>query len=273
MPSPSFLNRWHRGRLSIAATLAATLAGTLVLASCGESPTANAPKLVIIGSASQTAVESATRQTELPSWIAWFAPRVAHAQGPTSGSPTALKMSFYTLYLSTNADCTSPVLARDYGSTPTEVNLYTNPTLFSADPPNGTYNCVIFKATDLIKITPDAAAGAAWPGRCATGVEATTDLYRAPDTDFRDLAGATVAARGTRGAPVADVVYFFATTNPAALASRVGAPSVNQTVPLTAPLVVPGRMTLYVDATNGLLGALDGTTPYCAMENGTMGFR
>lgn len=105
------------------------------------------------------------------------------------------------------------------------------------------------------------------------GVETTTDVYRAPDTDFRDLAGAAIPARGTRAVPVADIVYFFATTHGAAATGRAGGPSATQVLPLATPMIVPGQTTLYVDATNGMLGDVEDGVSYCVAEAGKIGFR
>jgi hypothetical protein len=115
---------------------------------------------------------------------------------------------------------------------------------------------------------PDAAAQAALPAHCRVGTEYTTDLYRAPDSDFRRPDGSAITARGSRVAPVADRVFFYASTDRAAVAARPGGPSAQQTVPLASPLVVPGQTTLYVDATNGLLGDTEDGASFCVVEAG-----
>jgi hypothetical protein len=262
-------------RCGIAA--AALLTAVALLGSCGGSsesppPAPQAPTFVVKGSPSR--VQTAGWQPRLVErLLAAISPRPAQAQVMTAGSPTSLKLRLYALYLSPNPDCSAPLIVADYGTSPREVDMYTDPTLFEATPPNGTYPCLIIKFSDLIRMTPDAAAAAAFPGRCTAGVETTTDIYRAPSTDNRDPSGAPIVARGSRTAPVEDITYFFATTDVAAARGRPGGPGPNQTAPLAAPMVVPGRTTLYVDFTNGVLGGNELGVTYCVVEQGQIGFR
>ncbi len=261
-------------RVARAAALGGVLA--VALAACGggsDSPPPAGPSLTVKGSASRTATAAA------PSWyqrlFAWLAPRSAHAQAGPTGSPTSMKLRFYSLQISQNADCSGPYTVVQTFDPPREVNLFDNPTLFEGSPAAGTYRCLIFEADDLLKIVPDAVARAAFP-QCRTlppGSEYTTDLYRAPDNDFRRPDGSVITAAGTRAAPVANRVFFFATTNPGAATGRSNGPSPNQTVPLASPLVVPGQTTFYLDATNGVLGGVDDGTGFCVVEAGVMGFR
>lgn len=226
---------------------------------------------MVKGSASRTATAAA------PAWrdslLAWLAPRSAQAQVVTAGSPTSMVMRFHSLQISANADCSGPYTTVQTFDPPREVDLVTNPTLFEGSPPAGTYRCVIFEADDLLAIRPDAAAQAAFPGRCVVGNTHVTDLYRAPDSDYRRPDGTLILAAGTRAAPVRQRVFFFATTDRAAATARTGGPSINQALPLSTPLVVPTRTTLYLDATNGLLGGVEDGVNFCAVEAGVMGFR
>jgi hypothetical protein len=222
------------------ATLVALAAASL-LSACGgggDAPPAGPSTLVVTGSTSSVATAAA------PAWrerlLAWLLPGAAHAAAVTAGSPR-------------------------------EFNLFDAPTLFAGTPAAGTYRCLIFEADDLKTIVPDAAAQTAFPAHCRVGTEYTTDLYRAPDNDFRRLDGSVITARGSRAGPVRDRVFFYASTNHAAVTAR--GPSLRQTLTLTAPLVVPGRTTLYVDATNGLLGDVEDGIGFCVVEAGVMGFR
>ncbi len=251
---------------------------SLTLAACGggdsSPPPAPASTLVVTGSASRTSTAAAPSWRDR--WLAWLAPRPAQAQSSppaTAGSPTSMVMRFHALSISANADCSGPYTTVQSFDPPREVDLVTNPTLFEGSPPAGTYRCVIFEADDVLAIRPDAAAQTAFPGRCVVGNTYETDLYRAPDTDFRRPDGTSITAVGTRAAPGRQRVFFFATTDRTAATSRAGGPSPNQTVTLASPLVVPTQTTLYLDATNGLLGDVEGGVPFCVVENGEMGFR
>jgi hypothetical protein len=252
------------------ATLVALAAASL-LSACGgggDAPPAGPSTLVVTGSTSSVATAAA------PAWrerlLAWLLPGAAHAAPVTAGSPTVLRLRFHSLWISPYTDCREPTVVQTYDP-PREFNLFDAPTLFAGTPAAGTYHCLIFEADDLKTIVPDAAAQTAFPAHCRVGTEYTTDLYRAPDNDFRRLDGSVITARGSRAVPVRDRVYFYASTDRAAVTAR--GPSIHQTLPLTAPLVVPGRTTLYVDATNGLLGDVEDGIGFCAVEGGVMGFR
>jgi hypothetical protein len=265
-------------RLFRAAALAGALSVTLVACGGGDDPAPAppppaGPSLVVKGSASRTATAAAPGLVQR--LFAWLAPRSAHAQASPTGSPTSMKLRFYSLQISPNADCSGPYTVVQTFDPPRELNLFDNPTLFEGSPAGGTYRCVIFEADDLLKIVPDAVARAAFL-QCRTlppGSEYTTDLYRAPNNDFRRPDGSVIVAAGTRAAPVANRVFFYASTDRAAANARSGGPSVNQTVPLASPLVVPGQTTFYLDATNGVLGGVDDGTGFCVVEAGVMGFR
>lgn len=258
------MGTWCKPALKIVAGVLA-----LSLAGCGGGG-GDAPTLVVKGSASAVATVSASWWQRL---LALAGLGAVHADVTTAGSPTVLKMRFHALRLSANADCSAPYLTVQVFDPPREFDLVAAPTLFEGSPPPGTYRCIVFEADDHLAVVPDAVAQAAFPGRCRAGVEHVTDLYRSGDPPFRDLAGATIAARGSRGAPVVDRVHFFATTDPAAAQARSGGPAATQTLPLTSALVVPGRTTLYVDATDGLLGDTEDGVDYCVVEAGRMGFR
>ena len=83
---------------------------------------------------------------------------------------SSLKLQVYSVMLSTSAQCTSPVTVFS-SATATEVDFLTAPTLGSGNPPDGTYQCVIIKMSDLIKFTPSATAGL-----CTAGTQDTADV-------------------------------------------------------------------------------------------------
>lgn len=264
--------------LSRAAAAPALAALAFALSACGggsdaSAPPASGPTLVVKGSASRSATAAA------PTWgdrlLARLGPRPAHAQTPpaTAGSPTSMQMRFYALLVSANADCSGPYTTVQAFDPPREVDLVANPTLFEGSPPAGTYRCIIFEADDILAVRPDAAAQAAFPGRCLAATTHQTDLYRAPDADYRRPDGTPIIAAGTRAAPVRQRVYYFATTDRAAATARAAGPSATQTLPLASPLIVPTQTTLYFDATNGLLGGVEDGVSFCVVESGVLGFR
>lgn len=258
--------RW--AQRSVCAVVAA-----MSMAGCGGGSGADEPDLVVRGSSSRTGVAAASPAWWMR-WWAWLPMSGAVAQATTpTGSPLSMRLRLYALWVGTQADCSGPYTLVQRYEGGREFDLVASPTLFAGDPPAGSYRCIVFEADDRLVVRPDAVAAAAFPGSCRSDADAVTDLYRAPDTDFRTPEGATISAQGSRAAPVTDRVYFFATTDVGAATARPNGPSPNQTVALSSPLVVPGRTTLYLDATNGLLGGEEDGTAFCSVENGELGFR
>lgn len=187
---------------------------------------------------------------------------------------SSLKLQVYSVMLSTSAQCTSPVTVFA-SATPTEVDFLATPTLGSGNPPDGTYQCVIIKMSDLIKFTPSASAGL-----CAAGTQYTADVCRSDNsgmTQAPDAVGAPSACNGTDAAPVSDAVYLYLTTNAAAgsgggstFMQPTGAASPNG-LNLTAPLVIAGaaKSKFVVNAT-GKVGD-DGIS--CGMNPPVFGFQ
>jgi hypothetical protein len=185
----------------------------------------------------------------------------------TLGSPTEVRLNFYSVYLSENEDCSNPIIVQDYGNLPVQKNLSTGETLFEGNPPAGEYKCMILKMQDIVSFKPDAVAQAAWPGVCSEGLHAF-DIYRASSDDIPwiDIEGNDIVGHGEDEAPVADVVYIYATTNLAALGNE----SENQSLELTSGLTLPSTQTFYVDFTDGVSGMGN----KCNLEKSeSMGFR
>src|SRR4051812_21011166 len=69
------------------------------------------------------------------------------------GDPSSLKVKVFAVFASTSAQCTSPtqVFLNNSGDF---VDFLKGPTLGGGDLPDGTYNCVIIKMSDIIKHTP-----------------------------------------------------------------------------------------------------------------------
>src|SRR3982750_4341402 len=121
---------------------------------------------------------------------------------------SSLKLQVYSVMLSTSPQCTSPVTVFS-SATPTEVDFLATPTLGSGNPPDGTYQCVIIKMSDLIKFTPMTSAGL-----CTAGTQYTADVCRSDNggmTQAPDPVGAPNACRGTDAEPVPDSVYLYLT--------------------------------------------------------------
>jgi hypothetical protein len=187
---------------------------------------------------------------------------------------SSLKLQVYAVMLSTSPQCTSPVTVFS-NAAPTEVDFLAAPTLGSGSPPDGTYQCVIIKMSDLIKFTPSTTAGL-----CSAGTQYTADVCRSDNggmTQAPDAIGAPSACSGTDAAPVSDAVYLYLTTNAAAgtgggntFMPPTGATSTNG-LNLTAPLVIAGiaKSKFVVNAT-GKVGD-DGVS--CGMNPPVFGFQ
>ncbi len=185
---------------------------------------------------------------------------------------SSLKLQVFSVMLSTSPLCTSPVTVFS-SVAPTEVNFLSTPTLGGGNPPDGTYECVIIKMSDLIKFTPSSSGGS-----CAAGVEYTADVCRtdnggmtqAPDT------GASTLCTGTDPAPASDAVHLYLTTNSTAGTGgqtflQPTSTSSTNGLNLTAPLVISGAASskFIVNAT----GKVSGVDITCGMNPPVFGFQ
>jgi len=186
---------------------------------------------------------------------------------------SSLKLQVHAVMLSTSPQCTSPITVFS-NTAPTEVDFLAAPTLGTGSPPDGTYECVIIKMSDLIKFTPSATAGL-----CNAGTQYIADVCRSDNggmTQAPDAVGAPSACNGTDAAPMADAVYLYLTTNPSAgsggntFMQPTGAGSTNG-LNLTSPLVIAGiaKSKFVVNAT-GKVGD-DGVS--CGMNPPVFGFQ
>jgi len=178
------------------------------------------------------------------------------------GDPAKVGIGMYALYLSENEDCSAPVLVDDNGVTPVDKDFVTHPVLFSGTPAAGTYKCVIFRMSDVVHFQSATASP-----NCHLDTDYAIDIYRDPDTDWRDINVDTIYGTGTDASPSDDKVYLFASTDPAAVEARGMSP--NQTLQLTGALTVPGSGTFYWDGTGSITD--DGTA--CGMEPPQLSFR
>jgi hypothetical protein len=178
------------------------------------------------------------------------------------GDPSQVNIGMYALYLSENEDCSAPVLVTDNGNTAVVKDFAQNPVLFSGTPPTGTYKCVILRMSDVVHFKSATASA-----NCALNTDYAMDIYRAPDTDWKNVDLGTIVGTGTDVAPSDDKVFLFATTDPSATEARGISP--NQTILLTGTLAVPGTGTFYWNGTNSVTDA--GTD--CGMEPPQLSFQ
>ena len=127
------------------------------------------------------------------------------------GDPSSLKVKVYAVYASVSKLCTSPI--QIFLNTGTYVDFLSGPTLGGGDLPDGTYNCVIIKMSDIIKHTPKTSDGVG----CVAGTEYTAGVCRSPQV-VTALDGSNITCRGdgsTTGS-IDDTVYMYLTTDTAA---------------------------------------------------------
>ncbi len=225
---------------------AAAVAVTLVACSTADTVATNgAPALVVYGSGSALGASL----------------RMDGDSGAVFGPAGSLTIKLYSLYISTNADCSSPQLVQDLGAAGLNKDFMTNPVLFEGTPAAGTYQCVMMKMSDVLNMKPGTTFGG-----CVAGTNYAGDIYRAGETDWVDQNLAPVIGTGTDELPSDDHVTIFMTRDTAAAMAR--GISNHQVVPLTSSLVVPGQTTFRMDASHAV--ATDGVQ--CGIEPPVMSF-
>ncbi len=93
--------------------------------------------------------------------------------GTVIGDPASLTIKMYSLYVSANEDCSSPVLVTDHGSSGAEKDFSAGPTLFEGTPANGTYKCLIVNMSDWLKFKSNSVGPL-----CNLTTEYDMDIYR-----------------------------------------------------------------------------------------------
>lgn len=166
------------------------------------------------------------------------APPAPAAALMATGDPAALRIGVYALYISPNADCSSPVLVQDYGATPHVTDFVGNPVLFTGSPAVGAYQCVAVKMSDVIRVVPDTTFGV-----CVAGTEYSGDIYREGQSDWKDVDLNSIVGTGTDSVPADDRVTLIMTRDTAAAQARGF--STNQVLTLSSDLVVPAQSTFY----------------------------
>lgn len=192
------------------------------------------------------------------------APTARLAASPPVGvaDPSTFFVGLNALYISPNADCSSPILVQDYGSTTHNVDMITSPTLFSSATTPGTYPCVAIDLSDVLVATTDTAFG-----HCPALTAIYNDTYKAGETDWKDIALTPIIGHGDDTLPAGDRVTILITTDTAAAVARGF--SSNQVLPLLSSLVVPGTATMYWDGR----GTVQDDGVKCNLEPPLVSFR
>jgi hypothetical protein len=222
---------------------------TLILAACSSESTgpAGADALVVYGAGSAPAPGPQPSEG-LPDGALW---------GP-AGSVT---IHLYALWISHSADCSNPVLVQQHPAAGVDKDFMLNPVLFQGAPATGSYQCVMFKMSDVLRMKPATSFGA-----CVAGVEYRGDIYREGETDWKDVDLNPIIGTGSDEVPVDDHVTIFMTRSPAAALSR--GISENQIVELLSNLIVPGQSTFVLDASQAVLSWGTG----CGLEKPAISF-
>jgi hypothetical protein len=185
------------------------------------------------------------------------------------GSPEAVNVKLYELWVSRNADCTN--MTRVYNnSNPDYQNVAANISFGRVAIPNGVYHCIAFKMSDIMQIVP---AFTSDSGNCVQGVTYTRDLFRGGDTSIAPD-GTVYNGSGTNPTgQIEDGMYVYLSTNGT---TGDDASGTRPTLPdiMTSPYVVSGDnvATMVWDMTNGVedVGVASGG---CSVETVVFGFR
>lgn len=188
-----------------------------------------------------------------------------------AGSPTSVLARFYRLYVSAYDDCSSPVVASDYGVLGVQKDLTFDPVLFAGSPAASNYQCVAVEMDDTVSFRPDNTAIGNWPGVCTdTTMQYPSDQYRSDDVlNWRDIKGNSIAPRGTQLVPVTDRIFLFASTSPVRVSNGPAKAQASQIMLMRKTLEAPTSFVLYAD----FAGQVSGSGSVCHLNNPTYGVR
>jgi hypothetical protein len=198
------------------------LFAALVLA-CSSSSDSNEDSLIITGDAGSPAADPTIR---------------ASGSIRRAGDPGSLRIGVYALYISTNPNCSGAIEVQNYGATPSVKDLVNSPTLFSGSPDPGSYQCVGIKMSDVLDVVPDSTFG-----NCTAGTHYLGDIYRAGESDWKDIDLNQIVGTGTDSAPADDQVLLVLTRDTTAAIARGF--STHQVLELGGDLVSPSHSTFY----------------------------
>jgi hypothetical protein len=148
----------------------------------------------------------------IPVLMAAFAISLSASGTPTVVNASSAKLTVYAVWLSPNADCSSPV---QIGTTTagTVVDVAQSGTLVSGQVAPGTYKCLIIEMNTVIKFTPAASDG----NKCVGGTEYSFNICTASNstnTSKNPLDGTTIHCSGTSTLDTnGDKVFVYVSTN------------------------------------------------------------
>ena len=179
-------------------------------------------------------------------------------------------MKVYALYLGDNNNCTDIQLNYDNGESVSYVEFADNPVLFDSDTAAGTYGCMVIKASDIIKFTPNAEAVAAITECGAEEYGHDIFWYDGGENSeewYDPSTGEVVAAEGNRANHVEQDVYLYFPYDPDAALSANSKLSPNQIIPMSSKIeIVEGGATsgtLMIDFTN----KVEQDMGYCTLDS------
>jgi hypothetical protein len=159
---------------------------------------------------SPSSVQAAEKGNPMKKIILTFAAVAAMSTSAfAAGDPSSLKVKVYAVYASTSALCTSPTQVF-LNNTGEYVDFLSGPTLGGGDLPDGTYNCIIIKMSDIIKHTPKVSDGTS----CVAATEYTGGVCKSPTTVDSLTGTADIACLGNGGnaGAVDTTVFMYLTT-------------------------------------------------------------
>lgn len=197
--------------------------------------------------------KSSLKKTSLTLAILAFG-STALAGGTVGGDPSSLKVKVFGVYASTSPLCTNPIKVF-LNSTGEYLDLLTGPALGGGDLPDGTYECVIIKMSDVIKHVPKTTDSS-----CVAGTEYSGEVCRAGGDGAlaTNLDGTPISCTGdgTSAGVGEDTLFMFMTTDPSASDGGRAfelplAPGDGKGIKLGAPLVISSttKAKFVVDAT------------------------
>ncbi len=251
------------------ATLLVTSTLAAGLAACSEGAAPAATPTLTIRAAVQSAAPVRAAGLRSPALL---------VDSMLSGNPASTRIGMRAAWVSASADCSAPVLVEELSSgAPVEKDFNQSPVLFTGSPAAGQYRCVALGISDVIRFRPDSTFGG-----CNRDSTYTIDIYRTDNTDpvhdpasvWKDLSLSPITPSGTDASPGDDHVVLIFTTDTAAAQARGFSPY--QTLPLGAPLVVPGQSTFVWGGTGTVKTLASGASlgsRTCELEPGMPSFQ
>ena len=170
-----------------------------------------------------------------------------------AADPSYLKVKVYKFAVSTNADCSSPITVLE-DSDGVEKDFFSNPKLGAGDIDPGTYPCVMFETSDILKFKTIGSAGAA----CEANTEYELEICRADGGSGQLIDGTAFTC--TSGE---QRIAFYVSTNSS---STGGGEGTNAFTPPTSA----GDATHGINLASALTIAVGGTATFVMDGSGTV---